>query len=94
MIITESMAKKYFGDEDPLGKTLELPQNNNGNDLIVTGVCEGGAITCADGLDNNGNGFTDCDDFSCRCCPGEGMVRSCYRPSFSRCAIAGRRRYS
>ncbi len=35
MIISERMAKKYFGDEDPIGKTLryELKQ-----DLLITGI--------------------------------------------------------
>jgi putative ABC transport system permease protein len=37
-VLTESMAKKYFGNEDPIGKVLEIPQNNNG--LIVTGLCK------------------------------------------------------
>lgn len=37
IIITRSMAKKYFIDEDPMGKTLEFQGNQN---LLVTGVME------------------------------------------------------
>ncbi len=33
--LSESMAKKYFGDEDPIGKVLKL---NNGSDFEITGV--------------------------------------------------------
>ena len=35
VLITENMAKKYFGDENPLGKTLK---KNNGENITVTGV--------------------------------------------------------
>jgi len=35
MILTESTAKKYFGDEDPIGKVLH---EADGNDFMVTGV--------------------------------------------------------
>ena len=38
VVLTKSMAAKYFPNEDPLGKVLDLTQNNN--DLVVTGVCE------------------------------------------------------
>ncbi len=35
IVLTEKMAKKYFGSEDPIGKTLTL---NNEVDLQVTGI--------------------------------------------------------
>jgi putative ABC transport system permease protein len=35
VILTESMAKKYFDKEDPIGKTLQI---NNSRDYTVTGV--------------------------------------------------------
>lgn len=35
ILITENMAKKYFGKDDPMGKVLR--QNNN-NNVVVTGV--------------------------------------------------------
>lgn len=37
LLLTQSAAKKYFGDEDPVGKTLNL---NNFRDLQVVGVME------------------------------------------------------
>ncbi|MEO9482251.1 MAG: FtsX-like permease family protein [Ekhidna sp.] len=37
ILITKSMVKKYFVDEDPIGKTLELQGSQN---LMVTGVLE------------------------------------------------------
>ena len=37
IVLTESMAKKYFGEEDALGKTVEL---NNSKNWKVTGVLE------------------------------------------------------
>lgn len=37
IVITKSMAKKYFNGEDPMGKTLEFQGNQN---LLVTGVME------------------------------------------------------
>lgn len=39
MIISELTAKKYFGDEDPVGKTLEMRDNvQNKETCIITGV--------------------------------------------------------
>ncbi|MFC1724181.1 ABC transporter permease [candidate division KSB1 bacterium] len=37
IVITENAAKKYFSDENPLGKTLVF---NNEHELVVTGVME------------------------------------------------------
>jgi putative ABC transport system permease protein len=37
MVISRSMAKKYFGEEDPMGKTL---RNNGRTDYLITGVFE------------------------------------------------------
>lgn len=36
-MLTESLSKKYFGDENPIGKLLS---RNNGVDYTVTGVSE------------------------------------------------------
>jgi putative ABC transport system permease protein len=43
IVLTESAAKKYFGDEDPLGKTLkgsDSPGRANPGEYLVTGVME------------------------------------------------------
>lgn len=37
VVLTESAAKRYFGEENPIGKVLDIPQTDN--DLFVTGVC-------------------------------------------------------
>ena len=37
VVLTESTARKYFGNEDPIGKVMDIPQNDN--DLQVTGIC-------------------------------------------------------
>lgn len=37
LLLTRSMASKYFGDEDPLGKTLNM---DNRTDYVVTGIVE------------------------------------------------------
>lgn len=39
IVITTSLAKKYFGEEDPLGKIMRLERGGN-RDLIVTGLME------------------------------------------------------
>ncbi len=36
-VLTESLARKYFGEEDPVGQVLDLPEADQG--LEVTGVC-------------------------------------------------------
>ncbi|HLZ16002.1 MAG TPA: ABC transporter permease, partial [Cyclobacteriaceae bacterium] len=43
IVLTESTARKYFGDEDPLGKSLkgsESSGRSNAGDYLVTGVME------------------------------------------------------
>ncbi|PHN03757.1 ABC transporter permease [Flavilitoribacter nigricans] len=37
VVLTESQAEKFFGSENPIGKVLDIAQNNQ--DLEVTGVC-------------------------------------------------------
>jgi putative ABC transport system permease protein len=37
IVITETMSKKYFEDEDPIGKTLRV--DDAGQNYMVTGVC-------------------------------------------------------
>ncbi len=37
ILLTESMAKKYFGEEDPIGKLLEFQGTQN---LMITGILE------------------------------------------------------
>ncbi|HNP96028.1 MAG TPA: ABC transporter permease, partial [Cyclobacteriaceae bacterium] len=37
VVLSESMAKKYFGQEDPIGKTLLI---NDENEYLVTGVIQ------------------------------------------------------
>jgi len=37
IVLTESLAKKYFGDADPMGKTLSVDDTEI---LTVTGICE------------------------------------------------------
>ncbi|HDJ32824.1 MAG TPA: FtsX-like permease family protein [Bacteroidetes bacterium] len=36
VVLTESMARKYFGDRDPVGQTLHI---NNQDEYTVTGIC-------------------------------------------------------
>ena len=38
VVLTESIAQKYFGTNDVIGREIDLPQANN--TLMVTGVCE------------------------------------------------------
>ncbi len=38
VVLTENMAKKYFGSEDPMGKVLEWSGFDMENDFIVTGI--------------------------------------------------------
>jgi putative ABC transport system permease protein len=42
IVITQEMAKKYFGEEDPLGKTLEADPYNDGKLMLfrITGVAK------------------------------------------------------
>ncbi len=40
MIMTQSLAKKYFGDEDPVGKTIEMMATGEKEFFKVTGVME------------------------------------------------------
>ncbi|MEL7003746.1 MAG: ABC transporter permease, partial [Bacteroidota bacterium] len=43
VVLSQSMADKYFGDEEPIGKTLRLylyDPNGRGADYEVTGVIE------------------------------------------------------
>lgn len=42
IVMTSSIARKYFGNEDPMGKKVSIDQNNNGTfvDFTVTGVAE------------------------------------------------------
>jgi putative ABC transport system permease protein len=40
IVISESYAKKYFGEKDPIGKTFTLISGNFRNDFIVTGVAK------------------------------------------------------
>lgn len=40
IVLTEQMAHKYFGDENPLGKTLSISAGTLSGDFIVSGVLE------------------------------------------------------
>ncbi len=37
-VITESLSEKYFGNEDPVGKSITIRDNNSINDYIIRGV--------------------------------------------------------
>jgi putative ABC transport system permease protein len=38
ILLTESTAKRYFGNEDPIGKPIHIDIGRNGTDLFVSGV--------------------------------------------------------
>ncbi|MGH1341397.1 MAG: hypothetical protein ACRBN8_07600 [Nannocystales bacterium] len=62
---TECLTSAAEYQTDPQGETLcrELREV-----FIEAGLCiptEDDDLACSDGIDNDGNGFTDCDDFSC-----------------------------
>ena len=40
MVITETLGQKYFGDEDPMNKTIIVPYGDNKFDLKITGILE------------------------------------------------------
>jgi len=40
LVITESMAKKYFGDEDPMGKSIEAEIRGMNMQFLVRGIME------------------------------------------------------
>ena len=40
VVLSEDMAKKYFGAEDPMGKVLQWTSSNMAYDFIVTGVMQ------------------------------------------------------
>ena len=38
IMLTESTAKRIFGNEDPMGKALKIDIGENGTDFLVTGI--------------------------------------------------------
>ncbi len=38
LVISDKLAKKYFGDSDPVGKTITLANNNKSEELVISGV--------------------------------------------------------
>lgn len=40
IVLSESIARKYFGDTDPIGKTMTLISGDHRNDFVVSGVAE------------------------------------------------------
>ena len=40
IVLSESCARKYFGDTDPIGKSMTLISDDNRNDFVVSGVAE------------------------------------------------------
>ncbi|HXB30335.1 MAG TPA: ABC transporter permease [Puia sp.] len=58
LVITESMANKYFGKEDPVGKTLIIANSDN---YIVTGIVQDAPTNSQMNFDFLGS-FTSLDD--------------------------------
>jgi putative ABC transport system permease protein len=40
MVLTENQARKYFGDSNPIGKTLSVTYGQQKGDFVVTGITE------------------------------------------------------
>lgn len=57
------------GDDDDDTPTADAGRDTGGDRPDTGGECEMGPenteARCSDGCDNDGNGFTDCDDFAC-----------------------------
>ena len=47
------------------GELLGLTVSVDSSSGVVTLVCDAPLEVCNDGVDNDNNGFTDCDDFAC-----------------------------
>ena len=39
-VITESYAKKYFGNNEPVGKTISIQLDNKSEDFLITGIAQ------------------------------------------------------
>src|SRR5262249_10355327 len=47
VVLTEALAKKYFGDDDPIGQSMTVfrfDPNGNGAEFKVTGIVEGSPV--------------------------------------------------